>query len=472
MIKNLFFSFFIVLLPVFAFASDLEKIPDQVKSFELIDLPLDDLARVVSQRIPYNLVFPAELRNHLISYVQGSLSLYESDYLELIKASLKISGFDYEIKDKTIFVKQLNQGDLFPDNKNYHIFNLPSSEVDLKPFLSDYATYVQFGKTAFVYDSVEKIAYMKRFVSRLSWPDPLIIRVYPYFSLTPEFLEFLKDSKYSFFDNAHTHQLVVSASAKDHAVLSSILTQIDREAVPYQVEVLVMSLNREDLTNRGFGFLFSEGGFDFDLFASSVGYNSMADSVQSLSAFGSFLSSQSHAVIYSKPFFQLRAGEKTSFSVGKEVPFLTSVIDSTTGQTIRNVERHNVGLTIEAALFFDREHYSIQLHQVLSNLTETRLQQNQDVIVDKQELITRLSIQPGLVYSVGGLNDFKQSKSNSGPFKFMRGLNSNNAEKYQDLIIFLHMKPLSSLDTLPGLPLGTLDKVETLNDGEYWYLQN
>ncbi|WP_319379922.1 hypothetical protein [Thiomicrorhabdus sp.] len=156
------------------------------------------------------------------------------------------------------------------------------------------------------------------------------------------------------------------------------------------------------------------------------------------------LNESSSSVVEASPFLQVLENHTASFNVGRQVPFVVSIVDQDTGQSIRNIERRNIGLsvTIQTQVRPDGL-ISVDLKQNLSSISEALIDGASDLITDDQTLETNLQLEQNKVYAIGGLTDRRITKARSG-LPFLPALDSRsktNATK--EIVIFIEtsLKP-------------------------------
>lgn len=403
----------------------------EIPTYELRDIPLFELAKLTSEKTNYNLVFPSGLEGR-ISYFQG-LDAKGADFEQNLFASLKISGFDFEIKDKTIFVKKNSEIRIFDDSKIYYFPFSPDSDF-VKNLFSDVA-FFQKENQLFV-NTDAKTAQKIRSALRQYQDEKILnhfVRIHSFSKPLERFLE-EKTEFYSY--DPTTGNLVFSAPKSQKNFLLRTIALFDSAPEIFNLNFVVVSASKSDIESREFGFIFGGGSLSLDLFKTALGFDSFLSATQSLNLFANLVDSTNSSKVLSRPFLQIATGEEATFSSGKEYPFVSSVIDQTTGQSITNIERKNVGLSVSSSLFKTPNGLQLKINQSLSSISQIQVSNQTDLVTNNQTLSTTIYPEPGKIYAIGGLSDSRNSNSNSG-FGFLKGLNRSTSKEGQETIILV-----------------------------------
>lgn len=430
----------VLALLVFLFSSSFASASSYV---QFRDIPIQELAKLTAEKTSYSLVVPSDLTAS-VSFYKG-LDLSPVDYKDLVLGSLRLSGLDYEIKGRQIFVKKADQI-VFSDYVS-RAYVVSSLDLDLSPFLDEKSRYVHFGRYHLLFASPSQHAAVRDFLSALRTDiDPIITKTVGFESVDSKklnALDFGKEVKKVFDDRQRLLVLQGPKSQVDSAV--ALVSHLNRHELPYSVSLIIASLSRQLFETKGLGFAFQQGGFSIDLLKSAFSYSSISDSTQLFSVFANYLTSEGDATILSRPYIQVLDGEKATLTDGQEVPFLKSVVDQATGQSITNLERKTVGLTLDLQLHaLSRDRLKIDIAQTLSALSSTQLQGASDLLTDTQSLATSIQVTPGRVYALGGLSDRRASSATGkGIFSFSETADSRTRE----IAIFLYVAPLEGTGT-------------------------
>ncbi|MDR9499798.1 MAG: hypothetical protein RI556_11530 [Hydrogenovibrio sp.] len=410
----------------------------EANHFQLRDMPLHEVAKLTSEKTKYSLIVPANLDGS-ISFFKG-LDLSPVDFKDFLLGSLRVNGLDYEIKGRQIFVKKESDTIVF---KNYYseAYQTALEGVDLSSFLDEEGRYSAFKNYHLVYASPDQHQAIKHFLGSIKKEnESLTSRVLHFEDVDPQkikTLDFGEDVQMVFDEK--TRKLLVYGPTEKTAEVAATLRHLDRPQQTYNVSLIIASVSRSNLEKKGFGFAFQQGGFSLDLVNSVFGFSSVADATQAISAFAEYLDSQSTSSVVSRPYMQILDGAQASISSGKEIPFVKSTVDQTTGQTIQAIERKNVGLNLTVGLTTITAHkISLSIRQRLSSLSATQLQGVSDVVTDNQSISTTIHVQPGRFYAFGGLVDKRTKESEStGLLTFRDSADTQG----QEITVFVYVSP-------------------------------
>lgn len=413
----------------------------QVPSMQATDLSLPELAKITTENTKYNLIFPTGL-DARINFFQGQ-NLKGLDFEEFLVNTLKIHGFSSEKKGNNIYVKKDVTTVLF-DNKSLKTYKVIDG-IDFKGMLPDDAKFSQFGNTFTVFTTPQVHAQIVDFIEQVNANTlKTVVRTYqPQGVSVDALMPFIAKGE-TLYSDPITKKIVYIATQERQKLFTDLIVQLDYLPKTYNVNFLIASVNKSELDERGLGFIFSSGGVSFDLLKSAVSFNSLTNALENFNFLASFIASQSSTQIFSRPFLQLKENTSSSFSVGKEIPFTTSTVDAATGQTIRNVERRNVGLSVNVTLQTTNQGGLIlDLSQSLSSVSDYQLSGSADIVTDSQNLKTQLTVKPDLFYAVGGITDERTAKKNSG-LPFFDTLNKTDSSQQSQIVIFVSLSSPTS----------------------------
>lgn len=233
-------------------------------------------------------------------------------------------------------------------------------------------------------------------------------------------------------------RLVVSGNKKEVEAFAVHVSKLDNSIHSLQVKLLITSVSQGFTEEFNIIPLFSSGALSLSL--GSLSLNSLGNAKEGLSVLADLLTSHTDVTVHSRPFLQLTEGKPGFLNVGRELPIVVSVIDQETGQTVRNIQRKKIGLSVdlEAKVRPDGKVY-LKLNQNLSSISETQIANASDIITDDQTLETDLLLDPGKIYAVGGLTDNRKSLTRSG-FKYLPIFDSTDeSTSSQEILIFVEV---------------------------------
>lgn len=148
--------------------------------------------------------------------------------------------------------------------------------------------------------------------------------------------------------------------------------------------------------------------------------------------------------VVSSPHLRVSSGNEGRFSVGSDVPVLSSVTykDNT---PVQSVEYRSSGVIFTVKPLITQHIISLDVNQQLSNFAKTETGVNNSPTLIKREIATNVNLQDGDIIILGGLAENKDSKANTG-FSFLPDVfKSKSDEKTKtDIMIALQVKKVKS----------------------------
>lgn len=114
----------------------------------------------------------------------------------------------------------------------------------------------------------------------------------------------------------------------------------------------------------------------------------------------------------SRPQVRVRNGAKAEFTVGQDVPILGNTTTTAQG-TVQAVEYKPSGIILTATPQIRQNEIELQLHQELSSFITTNTGVNNSPTLTKRAVKTNMTIQPGEVVILAGLQDDKTEHQQS-----------------------------------------------------------
>lgn len=136
------------------------------------------------------------------------------------------------------------------------------------------------------------------------------------------------------------------------------------------------------------------------------GTGSVTFSLPSLDAALSLLDADNRFHEVSRPSLMVRDGEQVTFSAGQDVRVPGSVTVSATGVPVQSITTMTAGVQVQALANIRGAVTDLTLHQSVSDFVASP---NADPSVTRREVSTRLSMVPGQVYVIGGLQTTRNS---------------------------------------------------------------
>lgn len=143
-----------------------------------------------------------------------------------------------------------------------------------------------------------------------------------------------------------------------------------------------------------------------------------------------------------RPQVRVKNGATARFSVGQDVPVLGAVQLDKNGNSIQSIEYKQSGVILTATPEIRRDVVEVNLNQELSSFVLTNTGVNNSPTLQKRSVSTRLSLQPGEVVILAGLEDAKEDEqTNRLPwFNWIIGQREANAKS--DVLILLEVEKI------------------------------
>lgn len=175
--------------------------------------------------------------------------------------------------------------------------------------------------------------------------------------------------------------------------------------------------------------------------------NSLRFNSGDMNAVFSVLDSDSRFKMVTSPYARVRSGSHARFSVGQDVPVLGAIVNGGQGLSQQSVEYRSSGVIFDVSPVVHSSAIDIDVYQQISSFIRTETGLNDTPTLNKREIRTSLSIQPGQVVVLGGLNETKDDFAKSGvrllPFNFSKASSLRETE----LLLFLEVMPIQRTPT-------------------------
>lgn len=243
-------------------------------------------------------------------------------------------------------------------------------------------------------------------------------------------------------------KLIFVGPPDEVAVVESLLGRLD---VPSpQVEISLGIYEFQSGMNQG-----SAVSAAVSLFKSKIGLafnggagtgSTLKINIPSIEAAFSMLDQDSRFRYVARPRVLAKDGEQVSFNAGQDVRVVGAVNVDRNGNAVQSIVTMNAGVMLTATPLVRGEVVDLTLNQVVSDFVASP---NSDPSVVKRALSTRIDLQPGFVYVVGGLQTTRktQSKKRLLGFDVGQSLDSSEAE----IVLLLSVRPDILKTTVDGL---------------------
>lgn len=158
-------------------------------------------------------------------------------------------------------------------------------------------------------------------------------------------------------------------------------------------------------------------------------------SLPSIDAALSLLDQDSRFHYVARPKVLVENGEQVTFNAGQEVRVTGSITLDRNGNPLQSITTMNAGVMMQATPFIRGDVVDLTLHQLVSDFVASP---NNEPSVVKRDLTTRLLMQPGFVYVIGGLQTTRKTQSRQRFFTFSVGSSSDSSDT--EIILLLSVR--------------------------------
>lgn len=243
------------------------------------------------------------------------------------------------------------------------------------------------------------------------------------------------------FTGKPTDKLVFFGPEKECDAVLSLLTRLD---VPNpQVEIRAGIYEFQKGKNEGSAINAALSLFNSKVSVATSGGaasgNALKISLPNIDAALSLLDQDSRFKYVARPSVLAKDGESVRFFAGESVRVVGSILLDRNGNPIQSKETLSAGVTLEATPQIRGDVVDLTLHQAVSNFIA---QATGDPSILTRDLRSRLVMQYGNVYAIGGLQAQRNTSSNQ---RFL-GLPIGNSDEISDTEILILISVLSDVD--------------------------
>ncbi|PAV11611.1 secretin [Arsenophonus sp. ENCA] len=145
--------------------------------------------------------------------------------------------------------------------------------------------------------------------------------------------------------------------------------------------------------------------------------------------------------VVSSPTLRVKSGSKGNFSVGSDVPVLSSVTYQD-GRPVQSVEYRSSGVIFDIQPTIKSQAIDLKIQQQLSNFVKTDTGVNQSPTLIKRDIVTDVTVKSGDVIVLGGLAENKLEEGGTGfsflPKGFLSGKSTSSTKT--DIVVLLQVK--------------------------------
>ncbi|HEM7510915.1 TPA: type II secretion system protein GspD [Providencia rettgeri] len=240
--------------------------------------------------------------------------------------------------------------------------------------------------------------------------------------------------------------LLFRGSSSEVAQIKTLLADLDVRAEQIEVMAYVFEVQTQDKNGSGMALAANllSGRFKLGLGSAASYSNFLQFSGGSIDVLYELFSQDSRFHVVSSPHLRVSSGNEGRFSVGSDVPVLSSVTykDNT---PVQSVEYRSSGVIFTVKPLINQHVISLDVNQQLSNFAKTETGVNNSPTLIKREIATNVNLQDGDIIILGGLAENKDSEANTG-FSFLPDVfKSKSDEKTKtDIMIALQVKKVKS----------------------------
>jgi general secretion pathway protein D len=233
--------------------------------------------------------------------------------------------------------------------------------------------------------------------------------------------------------------LIFSGTVNEVEKLKRLLPQVDFALGEVVVRGVVYEVSTTDKEGSAFGLLVSllDGNLSFGIGGATAIGSFVRLKNASLDGIYSALSQDSRFKVLSSPSLRIRSGDNGTFSVGQDVPVLSSVSYTNTGQAVQSVEYRSSGVIFNILPTVREGGIDLRIDQQLSNFIATTTGVNNSPTLIKRALKTSVGMQNGDLIVLGGLTENKDSASRDGLSFLPKFLHTTGSERSRSEILLV-----------------------------------
>lgn len=221
-----------------------------------------------------------------------------------------------------------------------------------------------------------------------------------------------------------TNKIAVTGSTRQLVTARKLLSELDIKQNQVIIEAVIMESEINDSSDAGVNLATALRNNGFSILSTTLGTVANAAGLGNGGQIvyandGNFrglisaISAQDNAKILSTPMILVTNNEQGRISVGQNVPFLLSKEVTDGGNTIQQIERKDVGVSLTVRPFVLGEGRAmLNIRQESSSVTTSSIAA--DLITNKREISTIAEVQTGQTIVLGGLVSEEERISQTG----------------------------------------------------------
>lgn len=208
---------------------------------------------------------------------------------------------------------------------------------------------------------------------------------------------------------------IYKGSVSDIARLQKLLAVVDVPSGEIVVKAVVYEVTVSNQDGSAFALAASVlGGRLGVAIGGAVLSNAVTARLGGIEAVFSALATDKRFKIVSAPSVRVKSGASARFSVGNETPTLGSVTFQQGGNAVRSVDYRSSGVILDLKPSIRETGIDLTVFQQVSSFAPTTTGLNDSPTLQKREITTTISVKPGELVLLAGLDDSRTSADHSG----------------------------------------------------------
>ncbi|HDX0976822.1 type II secretion system protein GspD [Pasteurella multocida] len=294
--------------------------------------------------------------------------------------------------------------------------------------------------------------YTKNGIDYLDYVEPAVTRqsfvytpVYRNAHYLADLLKYNVAGENNFSVTASADKLVYYGTAEEIARVKSVLKSADTKGGEIVVTGYVFEVQTKETDGSGINLLAKllSGKLGISIGFKQNYENFITINAGNLDAMIELFKTDTRFQVVSSPTLRVKSGSVGNFSVGSDVPVLTSVVHKD-GRDIQSVEYRSSGVIFNIEPVVKKNAIDLKIQQQLSNFVKTETGVNNTPTLIKRDLVTDVSVKSGDIIVLGGLAQNKINGTETG-FSFLPDgwfTGKSNSKEKTDIIILLQVKTI------------------------------
>lgn len=246
-------------------------------------------------------------------------------------------------------------------------------------------------------------------------------------------------SAYSLIDKREQDSFLFKGTQDQVTQLNHLLQQVDTPVPEILLRAVVYEVGSYGIEGGALKLAANllNGQLGINIPGTIVGGISVGLKTASLDAVISALDSDQRFKVVSRPQVRVRSGASARFAVGSDLPVLGNATLDRNGNPVQSVEYKPSGIILAATPEIREGSIELAVQQEISSFTATTTGVNNSPTLIKRAVNTRLTVQPGELVVMAGLEETKHDKSETRLPLLGWLLNRQTEERTTEVLIFL-----------------------------------